>query len=118
MKLFTLVVNPVVNTEARRWTYMDDNFMPGRHYLHLQLPPLFSLHPLSVELFGFLLEILLFSEELVARSSVFSLFMQLSLCTLQLSLFDLQFSQHQEVLSFLELEPPLFHPRLYDILVS
>ena len=79
MKLFTLVVNPVVNTEARRWTYMDDNFMPGRHYLHLQFPPLFSLHPLSVELFGFLLEILLFSEELVARSSVFSLHAAFSL---------------------------------------
>jgi hypothetical protein len=68
--------------------------------------------------FDFLREILLFSGELVARSSVFPLFMQLSLCTLQLSLFNLQFSQHQEVLFFLELEPPLFHPRLYDILVS
>ena len=56
---------------------MVNNFMPGRHCLHLQLPPLFSLHPLSVEHFDFPLEILL----------------------------------------FLELEPSLFYPRPYDILV-
>jgi hypothetical protein len=57
MRLFAPVVNPVVKIETRRWTYMVNNFMPKRHCLHLQLPPLFSLHPLIVELFDFLLEI-------------------------------------------------------------
>jgi hypothetical protein len=48
------------------------------------------IHPVSSFLI-FLLEILLFSGELAARSSVFPLFMQLSLFTLQLSLFVLNF---------------------------